>query len=170
MDLMIDIETLGTAPGCALVSLAAVPFDRGAKDPASTDFYVTLDLGSCAAAGLVIEPATVAWWMERADRWPGGEKTTPLPEALRLLSLFIASVAPGTLWGHGAPFDFPILAAAYRAVGLKLPWHRGQLRDTRTLFDLAGHQFTTTAHHALTDAREQAQAVQRAMQMLRGVP
>lgn len=74
------------------------------------------------------------------------------------------------IWSHGAAFDPPILAAAYAAVGLPVPWHYRAPRDTRTLFDLAGisdhsgwlDQYPgplAVPHHALDDAICQARAV-----------
>jgi len=78
------------------------------------------------------------------------------------------------LWSHGAAFDPPILAAAYAAVGLPVPWHYRAPRDTRTAFDMAGitdHSAWLAqtpgplgvSHHALDDAICQARAVCAAM-------
>lgn len=166
-DLMIDIECLGTAPGCAIVSIGAVRFDRAAA-ALGPDLYSVVDLRSCEAAGLGADLSTVAWWMRHAEAWPDPLRAVPLPVALRDLALFIGEDKP-CLWAHGAPFDLPILSAAYRACQMPQPWGFRQARDTRTLFDLAGLEYRTEAHHALEDARAQARAVQQAMQMLRGV-
>ena len=75
-----------------------------------------------------------------------------------------------SLWSHGAAFDSPILAAAYAACGLPVPWHYRAPRDTRTLFDIAGIDDHSAwlnqhpgplgvAHHALDDSICQARAV-----------
>lgn len=82
------------------------------------------------------------------------------------------------LWSHGAAFDPPILAAAYRACGLPVPWHYRAPRDTRTCFDMAGiddHSALLAslpgplgiAHHALDDAICQARAVCSAFDRVR---
>lgn len=74
------------------------------------------------------------------------------------------------IWSHGAAFDPPILAAAYEAVGLPVPWHYRAPRDTRTAFDMAGIDDHSAwlaqhagddrvQHHALSDAICQARAV-----------
>ena len=74
------------------------------------------------------------------------------------------------LWSHGPAFDPPILAEAYHAVGLPVPWHYRAPRDTRTLFDVAGIEDHSAwlaqhsgearvQHHALSDAICQARAV-----------
>lgn len=80
------------------------------------------------------------------------------------------------LWSHGAAFDPPILAAAYKAVGLAVPWHYRAPRDTRTLFDLAGIEDHSAwlrqhpgplgiAHHSLDDSVCQARAICAAWRM-----
>jgi hypothetical protein len=80
------------------------------------------------------------------------------------------------LWSHGPAFDIAILAAAYDAVGLPVPWHYRAPRDTRTAFDIADvgdhsafmQQYNHgTAHHALDDAISQAKAVCGAYARLR---
>lgn len=167
-DLMIDLETMGTAPGCALVSIGAVRFDREGG-PLGPDFYRVINLDSCAAVGLGTDMSTIRWWMRHAEAWPDPLRAVPLPVALVDLQRFIGEDKP-CVWSHGAGFDLPILAAAYRACKLPLPWSYRAPRDTRTLFDLAGVEYRTEAHHALEDARAQARAVQEALGKLRGVP
>lgn len=82
------------------------------------------------------------------------------------------------LWSHGAAFDPGILAEAYHAVGLPVPWHYRAPRDTRTAFDMAGIEDHSAwlaqhpgplgiTHHALDDAICQARAVCAAMARLR---
>lgn len=67
------------------------------------------------------------------------------------------------IWSHGAATDSPWIIAAYRAVGLPVPFHYRAPRDSQTCFDLAGindHSAWMTArpgplgalHHALDDA------------------
>ena len=73
---------------------------------------------------------------------------------------------------------FFIMAAAYKAVGLPVPWHYRAPRDTRTLFDVAGitdHSAWMAdrpgplgvPHHSLDDSICQARAVCDAWEMLR---
>jgi hypothetical protein len=68
----------------------------------------------------------------------------------------------------------PVLASAYRALGLREPWDYGRVRDTRTLFalaaELAGWEKPRreTAHTALADAVAQAEDVRGAYAALRG--
>jgi len=84
-----------------------------------------------------------------------------------------------SLWAHGPTFDISILAAAYDACGLPIPWHYRAPRDTRTAFDMAGvddhsafmQRFNYgTAHNALDDSISQAKAVCAAFRRIRHEP
>ncbi len=142
---------------------------------------------------LTRNPQTVQWWNEQSDAAKAAfANPVDLAEALRLFGKWLRSVSPPgdyydigehdrrfpddiRLWSHGAAFDPPILAAAYEAVGLPVPWHYRAPRDTRTIFEVAGmdphrclDMFTTgTHHHALDDAICQAKAVCAAYKALR---
>lgn len=137
------------------------------------------------------DPSTVQWWSEQSDEAQAAfADPVDLRDALGRFGDWIAalrSAAHGEdrvyligstdappddirLWSHGPAFDPPILAAAYRAVGLPVPWHYRAPRDTRTAFDMAGiddhsawlaqHSGSERVqHHALSDAICQARAV-----------
>jgi 3' exoribonuclease, RNase T-like len=73
------------------------------------------------------------------------------------------------VWSHGSNFDTVILENAYRLIGGSPWWDYKNVRDTRTLFDVAGCTYTAKGgHDALEDARNQAEAVQKAYQQLKG--
>lgn len=133
---------------------------------------------------LTRDPQTVQWWSKQSDEAQAAfADPVDLREALAAFTRWYAAldlqdVNNGNhgirLWSHGPGFDPPILAAAYRAVGLPVPWHYRALRDTRTIFDLAGiedHSVWLNAHpgpmqvphHALDDAICQARGVCGAM-------
>jgi DNA polymerase III epsilon subunit-like protein len=169
MDVMIDIETLGRAAGCAVLSIGACTFDgKGVGER----FYETIDLESCAAVGLTMEPATIAWWMQQSDAarsaaMPSSSKH--ISEVLSRLVTWFAQVNGERVWCHGATFDVPILDAAYKACGLTQPWSFWNARDTRTLYDLAQvspDRSQGTHHHALDDAIAQARAAVEAFARL----
>lgn len=136
------------------------------------------------------DPDTEQWWNEQsAEAQAAFSDAIDLDRALYqfghwLIGLYIpgdplyrwnaweAGNLPDTvrIWSHGAAFDPPILAAAYDACGLPVPWHYRAPRDTRTAFDMAGitdHSAHLAAHpgplgvshHALDDAICQARAV-----------
>jgi hypothetical protein len=142
------------------------------------------------------DPQTVQWWTEQSDEAQAafadpidlrmaldqfGQWLTALmfPHPVSPWTAFV-DPSPDTLrlWSHGAAFDPGILAEAYHAVGLPVPWHYRAPRDTRTAFDLAGIEDHSAwlaqhpgplglMHHALDDAICQARAVCAAMARLR---
>ena len=129
------------------------------------------------------DPRTVQWWSEQSDEAQAAfADPVDLREALRRFVVWLSEVTNCGLtekvwtrsdlriWSHGPQFDISILAEAYHAVGLPVPWHYRAPRDTRTLFDMAGIDDHTAwlkqhpgplglVHHALDDAICQARAV-----------
>lgn len=142
---------------------------------------------------LTRDPQTAQWWSEQSTEAQAAfTDPVDLKDALRRFGIWLHQTAgridpysPGinyvavqrvSIWSHGASFDPPILAAAYKAVGLPVPWHYRAPRDTRTAFDMAGIEDhsawldrykTGTHHHALDDAICQAKAVCGAYMRLR---
>lgn len=134
---------------------------------------------------LTRDPQTVQWWSEQSDEAQAafadpidlrevliefGEWLQTIRGSIHQYSMSFKPIDDIRLWSHGPGFDPPILAAAYRAVNLPVPWHYRAPRDTRTIFDLAGrndHSVWLNAHpgplgiphHALDDAISQARAV-----------
>ena len=64
---MIDIETLGTKPGCIIQSIGAVLFDPFGKPVEMYPFYRNISKQSCLDIGLTEDPNTVKWWSEQSD-------------------------------------------------------------------------------------------------------
>lgn len=165
---MIDIETLGNRPGCVIASIGVVVFNpllsiRDAQNP--SHFYVRVNLDSCVKEGLIFDAGTVVWWLNQSDdarKEITGAAGYHVREALGMLEDFIARHTARRFWCHGATFDLPILTAAYDAIGRKTPWAFWEVRDTRTIFELADvtvQRDEGTHHNALDDAFAQAKAV-----------
>jgi hypothetical protein len=172
IDVMIDIETLGTTPGSAILSLGAVMFGPTGL---GEEFYAPISLASCSKAGLAIDPGTVAWWMKQSDAARAAafrDDVEPLPVALQQFTRWFELVEAERPWCQGANFDAPLLEAAYRACGMTPPWKYWAVRDTRTLYELADVRVDRalgTHHNALDDARAQAEAAVVALQRLQDV-
>lgn len=65
MHIMLDLETLGTQPGCAILSIGAVAFSPEAGAIASTEpFYVEISLESTLPR-FGVEAGTLRWWLEQ---------------------------------------------------------------------------------------------------------
>lgn len=159
---MVDIETLGTEPGCAILSVGAIEFDT---DGLGFEFHERVDLCSCEAAGLRLDADTVQWWATQdnvADVLTGGG------DLETVLAEFVRGVEDADeVWANSPSFDLAILKAAGDAVGVEMPWAFYQERDFRTLKNLpvaVELEHGGTEHDALDDARHQAE---RARQTLR---
>lgn len=171
--LMIDLETLGVVPGCAITQIGLAAFNAEG-DIASK--LIRVDIESCFGYGLFIQASTFRWWLgqnEEARAMMAEDCGLRLYDALVELCGFYDGHADDDtrVWSHGASFDEPILQVAARSVGgVKFPWHHGQIRDTRTLFDHAPDSERPkpeVAHSAQADAIAQARWVQNMLRDLR---
>lgn len=166
-DVMIDLETLGTAPGCVLLSLGAVKFskERGIVDT----FYCRISPESCQAMGLKVDISTVRWWMKqgeaaRAEAFAEGQA---LIDMLFTFRTWLRDTGPdgegnwgGIVWSNGASADLVWLAAAFRAIHVAVPWEYWNERCFRTVKALVDPDWKkATTHHALEDAKAQAMAL-----------
>jgi inhibitor of KinA sporulation pathway (predicted exonuclease) len=175
----LDLETWGKRAGCAIRSIGAVVFDpnAGPHDVLSLTFYQNVTLASCEKMKLHVDPNTAKWWAEQGEAARDSLEMhqVHLKTAVLNFNTWFRTYNVEFVWSHGAAFDVPIYEAVAVSVGFKPPWgHRG-VRDTRTIFDLAGFSteglpFVGTKHNALDDAIHQAKCVQAAMKLLRRVP
>ena len=160
--IMLDLETLGTDPGCVILSIGAVRFDS--DGPTDDEFYKEISLASCTDAGLEIDVGTLEWWLGQESQarevLTGGDR---LDEVLYRFSDWFQSPDADEIWAFSPSFDCAILEAAYEAVDYRVPWSYRDERCARTLAALPGAVRTDrgdeTAHDALDDARWQARNV-----------
>lgn len=156
---MVDLETADNVPTAAILSIGAVVF-KGPNE--GLTFYQAVDLRSCSNRGLTTSSQTMSWWAKQS---PEAQKVFTDPERLPLVralfsfSDFMLQLSDPRVWGNGASFDNAILANAYRAAELNLPWKFWNDRCYRTV--AAGIRQrrvqTGTHHNALDDAISQAQ-------------
>lgn len=159
--IMLDLETMGTRPGCKIVAIGAVEFSAEGLGP---EFYV-----ACQLTGqdeLSMDAGTVTWWLQQGQEARAALfiDALPLDQTLREFSDFLDSFTSFdqgdvVLWGNGADFDNAILAAAYAAKKLEQPWKFYHNRCYRTLKGLAPDlkaERLGTHHQALDDAKTQA--------------
>ena len=166
-DVMIDLETLGTAPGSVILSIGGAAVLHGGSLVASADLKI--DVRDSLYHGLTVDPDTLAWWRKQNhDSW---EESTAgklfLRAALEELSSWIARLRKGSaleptwsrirIWGDGASFDPVLLEAAYRAAHLPIPWSYHEVHCYRTLRQLFKSEKPASKgqHTALSDATAQ---------------
>jgi len=155
---MVDIETLGTDPGAAILSVGAVTFGR---DGVGETFAASVDLESCQAYGLDIDAATLSWWLRRdADQREVLHGGDDLDDVLAAFVRWYRARNADQLWANSPIFDVAILDHACARVDVTPPWSYWELRDYRTLSNIGLaadlDREGGTEHDALDDARYQA--------------
>lgn len=157
MRVMLDLETLGNAPGCVIVAIGAVQFGTGTI---ISEFYRRVDAESCVRCGLRLDVSTVLWWMKQSDA-ARAELNKPglhLAQCCQDFTKWLIDDA-AEIWGNGADFDNVILASGYAAVTHPLPWKFWNNRCYRTIKAHYAHipPAKKNGHNALEDARNQAE-------------
>jgi hypothetical protein len=157
-NVMIDIETLGTRPGDTILSIGAVKFT--AEEGITEEFYVTIDPETSKAAGLRAQKSTLEWWEKQSPeaRAAAFKGEVSLNVALTKLTMWMPPLDSVLVWGNGANFDNTLVAAAYRAMKMDVPWHYWNDRCYRTIANMflkTRVERVGTGHHALDDAKTQ---------------
>lgn len=168
-NIMIDIETLDTAPSAKIVSIGAVRFD-----------IVTGELGSRAYQVVSLEDqhdrtisaSTLQWWMKQSDAARSvfnDPNIATLRTVLNGLYDTFQITDRDLIWGNGATFDNVTLEHAYTQYGMTVPWKFWNNRDVRTLVGFGRDKgidyrklvtpLEGVAHNALDDAVYQAKYV-----------
>ena len=164
---MVDLETLGVKPGYSILSIGACVFNP-ASGEIEAKFYRVID---AKKNNLLIDPNTVNWWKEQskeAQKVFTDKSMSPIESVLVEFTNWWKQNNGKYFWCHGAVFDAPLLEAAYDYCKMPKPWGHYYVRDTRTIYDIAGVEPIRrgTYHNALDDALTQADAVYRAFQNL----
>jgi hypothetical protein len=173
---MIDLETLGTFMNAPVVTVGAAFFDPmtgeiGAK------FYEKIDIADAMKYGTA-DAETIRWWLTQA---PEAQKElasakSAMADVLNALTAFYNTGRDAKVWANGPSFDVTILDYAYwKCLGKKAPWPFWNVRDVRTVVQLAEGlvkkpaAFTKgTAHNALDDCIFQIGYVSKMFAALRG--
>lgn len=162
--LMIDIETGGTNPGCAIFSIGACAFNPYTPGSIHSQFYIEISHSSNQELNLAFDPNTMDWWQEKAPNGP-----THIKDALQQLLIWISNHPSTAHWANSPSFDYVILKTALGKLNKSWPLKYTQERDLRTLRALAfpsDPPHLNNSHNALQDAVRQALFVQLAYQRL----
>lgn len=169
--IMLDLETLGVKPGCAILSIGAIPFDPNEPKIETipfNSFHLGVEYKSCQEAGLFTDEATLNFW-KKPEQAQAVERLKRLDkfsvyEATVKFCTWWAQVKGTYVWANGATFDPPILEHVLNLYKINTPWRFWNVRDTRTIYHGAfGPSFKLSpAHDALDDCFRQVQYVQEA--------
>ena len=168
MHIMIDLETLGTTPGCPILSIGAVAFNQDGVQPAPLTHTLLLPRALSGASG-----HTLLWWLKQSDAARNAivkdrESAIPARDALVALRVWVDDVRSGQedkklcVWANGASFDLPIIEHALTDLDITVPWKFWEHRCFRTAKALRGADgakivLNSAAHTALADAYYQAE-------------
>lgn len=167
--IMIDCETFGLRPSCAIVSLGAVVFDPYIKSKLGATFHEGIDLKSSMNHGLNIDADTMLWWLAQPQLSREAlivkiKSASSLSTVLNAFTGFVGSAGgkEAKLWSCGSR-DFEWLESAYTAVKQPVPWgyRTGDYRTIRDEFCLPeDYAPPGVSHDALSDAVFQAKTLQ----------
>jgi hypothetical protein len=170
--IMIDMETLDTAPSTVILTIGAVSFDpRGVGVSEKLELRPTMD-EQTDTYNRSISDDTLRWWGEQSpeaiEEAMGDRDRISYREAMEQLYKFCWNA--DKIWSNGSGFDVVIAEMAFRELDMKIPWPFWTIRDCRTIYDLAGVSLKDgghiTSHKAVEDAERQAVVVQKAYQKL----
>ena len=169
----LDVETLSTAPDAVILEIGAVCFDphTGELGP-----ELNVEIGMREADNRLrgVDPETWAWWAERMKKgqdMPGMYGGFSLWTGLHMLKEFLDDQmeirSAREVWAWGSDFDFPILKHALDDAQIEVPWLYGRQCDARTICRKLGVKRQGPVRHvAVEDARQEAEAVMRALAAL----
>jgi len=171
LNVMIDIETMGTTPRAPILSIGAAVFSG--KEIIDT-YSVNIDWESNTTAGRIPDMGTVRWWMQQSEEARDAllceeQHTMGIEEAMLSLKQYLdhvnTTIGNGEgyeIWANGPDFDLVIVKNAYDSFGMEAPWDFRRVRCFRTaqkLFNDVVHWGggkRNTAHVAVDDAVAQA--------------
>lgn len=151
--LILDLETLDTAPTSIITEMGVLVFNRN-------DFseHACFSAEPCIFQQLAVartaSPETISFHHSKGTLPHELDSYHP-KQAVRDLHHFIGLYAPHRIWIQGPDFDRPILEHFCNQFGEDLPWEFWRTRDTRTLWDTAfpGVKHDKRPHHAMPDCR-----------------
>jgi exodeoxyribonuclease VIII len=167
MNIMIDIETLGTRHDAPILQIAAQSFDG--NDPCVGVCSTYVDLVSAVKHGARIEPETVIWWAGKPEAQAKmfTSAAVGIRMALLMLSAFVERYKRPQIWAKSPSFDLVILRSAMERLSIPCPWGFRQERDVRTLLSISPvDKDNASPHDAVADCADQVQQVRVAYEKL----
>lgn len=165
MQLVLDLETLGTGDNAAVASIGAAIVGGPSR-------VWRIDIKEAQANGGTVTQSTLDWW---AGQCPEAREeltgTLSTQQAVTELAEWAAQNGwdrNSTIWGKGPSFDCVILENAMQRAWVAPFWMFWQERCVRTILqDGAGGQPTAVrGHRAEDDARHEARQVEMALRQV----
>lgn len=171
VDVMIDIETMGTFFNCAICTVGAVAFDIETGNILGTFYYRVL--WKDHQEERTVDNSTLNWWRSQPEEAKeeifSNNYRHLLESVLKWLKVYIPK--DSYVWSNGSGFDLAILKDAYDQYNIEVPWKHYKENDCRTI-ERRAYPIATRlhvkregeAHNALEDAIYQAKYVSKMWQ------
>lgn len=169
-DLMIDIETVGRTPGCAIIQIAAVPFNINTGQISTNVFKMSINLDHQlkSGKGFTYCPNTYKWWMKENPKLfkllsTSTHKYNQVGSEFQKYFRSLPNNQKIRVWGNSNRFDLGIIEGWYKkSIGFKFEpfWNTWLENDCRTLSNLKplikkNLKFIGTKHDAIDDCKHQ---------------
>lgn len=170
---VIDLETLSTAPNAAVLSLGV--YCESFED--TTELFLNVD--EQIRAGAAVDWSTISWWLQQPEdaRLAQARAFRPVPMegVLTYLATLLNTPDDYVIMSNPASFDLAILRWHWMRLGLNAPWGHGKERCYRTYraqidpvmlreYELAAEAaHSGSKHSALVDAKRQHYVITAAM-------
>lgn len=170
---MIDMETLDTTNRSVILSIGAVSFNSlGTGILQKLELRPTIE--EQVELGRTINDKTIEWWSKQSNEAIedslGDQNRQSFKDCMEKLHKFCWNIK--RVYSHGSVFDLMIAESAWSDLNMIPPWTYDEIRDTRTLYEVAGVSLkdsiyeTKTTHRAIDDAIHQAIVAQAAFKKL----
>jgi DNA polymerase III epsilon subunit-like protein len=181
-DLMIDLETLSTKDNAVITQIGLVAFNLEGPVSNRIGTHIFIDPEDAMRYGCRIDWPTVKWWLQQSDAAraqmvsrPGIPFQAGLARTIDFIYEHTVGAQKVRPWGNGAGFDVTLMEQAFRSIGTTVPWDFRNVRDLRTLADVAARPFVSrprpeTEHDALADAQAQAEWARRLFAAINPMP
>ena len=178
MNIILDLETLGTSSNSIIVQIGAVALDSTHKQVST--FSRSISAKSISETrnnkNLAVDVPTQLWWSTQpnvAKVFSGADDYEY--SLIKFCEWFRDLGDPDAkVWGRGPDFDNVILANSLLAFNILVPWKYQKSRCLRTLLDdadlnteLFKRYKTEEEHTALGDARYEARLFKAAKELLK---
>lgn len=176
--IVVDLETLDTAPSAHIltVALVLVDIDAPIDSPAFGRKLFTAEVYR-KQPGRTVSLDTQDWWEQQSQTARDIAFAHSAPESIGDVMRHLADWLqenPYPIWGNGADFDNAILSHAFNVEGLKWPYYRNRcLRTLRGVVKDLGYPlppltFEGIKHVAIDDALYEAKELALLMTAIKG--
>lgn len=175
---VINLQTYGIDPGCAILSIGAVQFDIKTGQTGA-QFYKGINLDKSVMAGFRLEEKTIDWWRSQgtdAYMLAHAGRNSPTDVLMEFNNWLKKTFGeePFYAYSNSARFGLGILHSAYQICGVEYPINSFYERDFRTLYSINDWTrkarmetpFEGMRHHPLNDCLHHIKVISKIMNKL----